>query len=218
MRATLSLLDLSCPCCSCTTDYQLRTANRQPRARAKSTAKGKGKGTFSGANSWSAGIKCECRRSSSTAQQSTAFVQRGLWLGAQSSSSSAACFPLKPWSFVIRLAARALRLDLSISHHALRPTRLTINLGRIRACIDHAAPLHDRSDRCAHHCNCTQPRRPRPKPSPPPCAHLQLSSTRVRRRRQQREAQTVCVCPRASSIFTLAATAPGRVQRHWRVK
>jgi hypothetical protein len=73
--------------------------------------------------------------------------------------------------------------------------------------------------------HCTQPIRTAPhrtaahrQPSPPPCAHLQLSSTRVRRRRQQREAQTVCVCPRASSHLTLAATAPGRVQRHWRVK
>ena len=99
----------------------------------------------------------------------------------------------------------------------MRPTRLTITLGRIRACIDHAAPLHDRSDRCALHAAYTIRTAPPPNASPPPCAHLQLSSTRVRRRRQQREAQTVCVCPRASSYLTLAATAPGRVQRHWRV-
>ena len=70
-----------------------------------------------------------------------------------------------------------------------------------------------------------RPLRTAPPPPPPPTtpsprrAHTSpLSSTRVRRRRQQREAQTACVCPRASFELTLAATAPGRVQRHWRVK
>jgi hypothetical protein len=113
--------------------------------------------------------------------------------------------------FVIRLSCLPERFNLHppLPRLASNATHTPSNLGRIRACIYHAA-LHDRSDCCALHCTAATA-------LAPPCARSQLSPTRVRRRRQQREAQTACVCPRASFDLTLAATAPGRVQRHWRV-
>jgi hypothetical protein len=69
-----------CTCChSC---QQTTTTNTREAHR---------KGEGSEGDSWSAGIKCDCRRSSSsTAAQQHSTAQRGL--GAQ--SSSAACFPL----------------------------------------------------------------------------------------------------------------------------
>jgi hypothetical protein len=144
-------------------------------------------------------------------QQQPTAAYSGAWGVIAAPASS----PLR-LRFVIRLAAcpSASTSPSSTTPCVQRDSHPT-NLGRIRACIYHAA-LHDRSDRCALLCSalpCTAATA-----LAPPCARSQLSSTRVRRRRQQREAQTACVCPRAYTTLTLAATAPGRVQRHWRVK
>lgn len=188
-------------------------------------------GEGSEANSWSAGITCVCRRSSSSrrAEHSTA-EHSGAW-GAKRSRGRARERRLSVAAPACLLAfhhRRWLPSGVVVRHSSSccpsAPTYLSIHPpSRLASNATHLQPRpHPR----LHLPRCSSARSQRPlralllctaPPSPPPCARLQLSSTRVRRRRQQREAQTVCVCPRASSYLALAATAPGRVQRHWRV-
>jgi hypothetical protein len=90
-------------------------------------------------------------------------------------------------------------------------TRLT-PLGLVRACIYHTAPSA-RSQRPLRTA-------PRPPSTPTPCAHPAVVLARAPPKPASR-AQTLhlpaCACPRAYRKLALAATAAGRVQRHWRV-
>jgi hypothetical protein len=138
-------------------------------------------------SSWRSGINC---RRSSRAQRGANSVQR----------RSQPC----------RHRARAAFTSLDFITPCFA-TRLTPH-GLIRACVYHTAPSA-RSQRLR---STVRP----PDSTPPPCAHPPVVLARAPLKPASR-AQTLqrpaCACPRAYRKLALAATAAGRVQRHWRV-